>query len=181
MGAAAAAIAIGAGPAAYTVDNLGHALNGNNVLAGPASSQGGFGGGRAARRRRSAGGGFGGGIPPSGGTAAGGGFGGGSQVSDDMLAYLQQHQGSAKYLVAVSGSQTSAPIIIETGEAVVTMGGFSGSDNAPTVSQLEAMVSKGELKYVLLGGRGGSSDVSSWVQAHGTAVDGYDGLYELTV
>ena len=72
-----------------------------------------------------------------------------------MLAYLQKNQGSAKYLVAVSGSQASAPIIIETGEAVVTMGGFSGSDNAPTVSQLQAMVAKGELKYVLLGGRGG--------------------------
>ena len=35
------------------------------------------------------------------------------------------------------------------------MGGFNGSDNAPTVAQLQRMVAKGELKYVLLGGRGG--------------------------
>ena len=61
------------------------------------------------------------------------------------------------------------------------MGGFSGSDNAPTVSQLQQMVADGELKYVLLGGRGGSTGVSDWVQAHGTAVDGYENLYEVTV
>ena len=50
------AFALVAGPASYAVANLGHALNGNNVLAGPSSvSQGGFGGGP------------GGGGPPSGG------------------------------------------------------------------------------------------------------------------
>jgi hypothetical protein len=41
------------------------------------------------------------------------------------------------------------------------------------------MVADGELTYVLLsdgdgGGRGGSSDITAWVQEHGTAVDGVD-------
>jgi hypothetical protein len=80
---------------------------------------------------------------------------------------------------------TTAPIIIQTGKAVVTIGGFNGSDPAPTVSQLQAMVAKGELKYVLLsgtgdgggfGGRGGpggtSQALGAWVQQHGTAVSG---------
>jgi hypothetical protein len=97
-----------------------------------------------------------------------------------MLTYLEQHQGAATYLVAVSGSQASAPIIIQTGKAVVTMGGFSGSDNAPSVSQLETMVAKGQLSYVLLGGRGGSTGVTDWVQSHGTAVSGYTNLYKVT-
>ncbi len=163
-GAIAAIIAVGAGPAAYAVATSGRALNGNNVLSGPASAgQGGFG----------AGGG------PGGGT-------GGDQATTDaaLIRYLLEHQGSARYLVAVSGSQAAAPIILATGKAVVTMGGFNGSDDAPTLAQLEAMVSRGELQYVLIGGAGGfgggggpgggasQSQISQWVQEHGTAVSG---------
>jgi 4-amino-4-deoxy-L-arabinose transferase-like glycosyltransferase len=169
------AIALGAGPASYAVANVGHALNGNNVLAGPSSvSQGGFGGG---------GGGGGGGVrpsggPPSGGTRpggamptgsmGGGGMGGGGALSTEVVDYLVANQGSAKYLVAATGSQTTASIIISTGRAVVTIGGFSGQDATPTVSQLAEMVHDGELKYVLVGNDSG--DLATWVKAHGTAV-----------
>ena len=107
-------------------------------------------------------------------------MGGVGSADTELIAYLTSHQGGAKYLVAATGSQTTAPIIIATGEAVVTIGGFTGSDAAPTVEQLAAMVKNGELKYVLLsenggGGRGGpggssSSEISEWVKAHGTAV-----------
>ena len=79
-------------------------------------------------------------------------MGGGASVSSEMLAYLEATRARAKYLVAATGSQTTAPIIIETGKAVVTIGGFSGGDNSPTVAQLEQMVEDGELKYVLVGG-----------------------------
>jgi len=125
-------------------------------------------------------------------------MGGGGQdtSSSALIEYLEANQGSARYLVAVSGSQSSAPIILATGKAVVTMGGFTGSDNAPTVSQLEEMVSSGELQYVLIndgngGGRGGpggggSSEVTEWVQQHGTAVTDVDTgnsgtLYKVTI
>jgi 4-amino-4-deoxy-L-arabinose transferase-like glycosyltransferase len=207
VAAVAATVALGAGPAAYSVATVGRSLDGNNVLAGPSSiAQGGFGGGGGGGSR----GGSGGGTPPAGmtgtpptqagsgsgsssssvgqlfnsdsaqaggGAPSGGMGGGGSTVSSQLITYLEAHQGSAKYLVAVSGSQASAPIIIATGKAVVTMGGFSGSDPAPTLAQLKQMVSSGQLKYVLLGGgggmgRGGSSDITQWVQAHGTAVTG---------
>jgi 4-amino-4-deoxy-L-arabinose transferase-like glycosyltransferase len=191
------AFALFAGPASYAVANLGHALDGNNVLAGPASvSQSGMGGGPGG-----GGGRFGGGngAPPSGGRAgmppsgaaqaggplAGGGpLGGDASVSTEMLSFLEQNQGSAKYLVAATGSHTTAPIIIETGKAVVTIGGFSGTDNSPTVAQLQQMVADGELKYVLVGGRGGrgsSQEISSWVQAHGSAVAGFSNLYKVAV
>jgi 4-amino-4-deoxy-L-arabinose transferase-like glycosyltransferase len=102
----------------------------------------------------------------------------GASISADMLAFLEKNQGSAKYLVAATSSHTTAPIIIETGKAVVTIGGFSGRDNAPTVAQLEQMVADGELKYVLTSGNG---TLDSWVQQHGTAVAGYSNLYEVTV
>jgi 4-amino-4-deoxy-L-arabinose transferase-like glycosyltransferase len=175
VAAVAAAIALAAGPAAYSAANVGRALNGNNVIAGPASaSQGGFGGGGMGGGGRPSGG-----APPSGGgtrPTGGGGMGGG-QVSSELVSYLKAHQGSARYLVAATGSQTTAPIILQTGAAVITIGGFTGSDPAPTASQLAKLVADGELSYVLIGSQGGgpgggssSSDVSAWVKAHGTAV-----------
>jgi hypothetical protein len=107
---------------------------------------------------------------------------GGGQVSNAMVSYLLAHQGSAKYLLAATGSQATAPIIIETGKAVVTIGGFNGGDDAPTLAQLEAMVAKGELRYVLVsgGGPGGNSELASWVIEHGTEVSGYAGLYRVS-
>jgi 4-amino-4-deoxy-L-arabinose transferase-like glycosyltransferase len=197
--AVAGAVALLAGPASYSVANLGRSLNGNNVLAGPASAGGmgggGMGGGGTARGGM--GGGTGGppsgarptGAPPSGtaGPAAapaagarsgGGGMGGGVSVSTSVLNYLEAHQGSARYLVAATGSHTTAPIILSTGKAVVTIGGFGGSDPAPTVTQLAQMVAGGELRYVLIGsggggpGGGGSQAITTWVKAHGTAVSG---------
>ncbi len=159
----AATFAMAAGPAAYSVATMSHGLNGNNVLAGPSSATSGS---------------FGGGMDDGG------------AVSADTVTWLQEHQGSATYLFAASGSQATADVIIATGEAVVTMGGFRGSDNAPTVSQLEQLVASGRLKYVLLSGggmgdRGGSSEVSAWVTAHGTDVSDAAGvangtLYALT-
>jgi 4-amino-4-deoxy-L-arabinose transferase-like glycosyltransferase len=194
VAAVAGAFALGAGPASYAVANVGHALNGNNVLAGPSGvGQGGAGGGFGGGAGRMGGtppsgartgtppSGFTRGAAPSGGAAGGGGMGGGGSVSTDVINYLVEHQGSAKYLVAATGSQTTAPIILSTGKAVVTIGGFSGSDAAPTVSQLAQMVENGELKYVLVssggngggpGGGGGSSDLTAWVTAHGKAVSG---------
>jgi 4-amino-4-deoxy-L-arabinose transferase-like glycosyltransferase len=104
----------------------------------------------------------------------------GSDSADtSLVSYLEAHQGGAKYLVAATGSQTTASIIIASGKPVVTIGGFNGSDPAPTVSQLASMVAKGELKHVLVssggfggGGPGGgsNSELTQWVKAHGTVV-----------
>ena len=198
VAAVAAALAVAGGPTAYSVATAGRVLDGNNVTAGPASA-GGFGGGgfrfagggappgvsagaAAAAGSSSSGsaatGAAAAGSSSSAGTAgafAGRGFDGGG-VSSTTLAYLTAHQDSAKYLVAATGSQVTAGIILQTGKPVVTIGGFNGGDPAPTVSQLAAMVRSGELRYVLLssggfGGRdGGNEALSTWVQQHGTAV-----------
>jgi 4-amino-4-deoxy-L-arabinose transferase-like glycosyltransferase len=149
VGAVAAVVAVLAGPATYSFATVGRSLNGDNVTGGPVSASFGRGG-----------------------------FGSGS-TDTQLVDYLVAHQGSAKYLVAASGTQSTASIIIATGKPVVTIGGFTGSDPAPTVSQLAAMVKRGQLKYVLLGeggGRGGpgggSNDIATWVKAHGKAVSG---------
>jgi signal recognition particle GTPase len=114
----------------------------------------------------------------------------GGSTDTALVEYLTAHQDGAKYLVAAVGSQSTAPIILATGKAVVTIGGFNGSDPAPTVAQLAAMVERGELRYVLIGGGGGfgrgggSSSLETWVKAHGTAVSGVSStggtLYEVS-
>jgi 4-amino-4-deoxy-L-arabinose transferase-like glycosyltransferase len=179
VGAVAAVVALGAGPASYSIASVGRSLSGNNVIAGPASAGGGGMGGGA---RPSS-------SPPSGASQPArpsGGMGGGS-LGSEAIAWLQANQGSATYLLAAVGSQSTSQIIIDTGEPVVTIGGFGGRDPAPTVSQLEQLVADGELKYVLLSGSGagGSSDITTWVQEHGTAVDdvsvGSGTLYEVSL
>lgn len=178
LAAVATAVALLAGPASYSFANLGRSLSGNNVLAGPASiaSGSGMGGGpgqlRAAGSRPS---GFPGSGPPPNTMRAGG----GGQLSTSVISYLEANQGSAKYLLAASGSQTTAPIIIATGKRVITIGGFNGSDPAPTVAQLAKLVAEGQLKYVLVSGGGGfggpgggsaQQAITNWVKAHGTKV-----------
>jgi 4-amino-4-deoxy-L-arabinose transferase-like glycosyltransferase len=148
VGAVAAVVTVLAGPATYSFATVGRSLNGDNVTGGPVSASFGRGG-----------------------------FGGSGSTDTQLVDYLVAHQGSAKYLVAASGTQSTASIIIATGKPVVTIGGFTGSDPAPTVSQLAAMVKSGQLKYVLLGGDrggpgGGSNDIATWVKAHGKAVSG---------
>jgi hypothetical protein len=85
-------------------------------------------------------------------------------------------------LLAVSGSNTAAAWILASDRAVMAMGGFGGSDPAPTLAQFKAMVAAGEVHYVLVsggsgggpggpGGRSGTvSSILSWVEAHGTVV-----------
>lgn len=104
----------------------------------------------------------------------GGGTGGGA--STELVAYLKKHQDGAKWLLAVSGSQSAAQLILAGGEPVISMWGWSGSDNAMTLTRLKELVKKGELHYVQVGGgmgggSGAGSEVTQWVREHGTAVE----------
>jgi hypothetical protein len=77
----------------------------------------------------------------------------------------------------VSSSQSAAQLIIlSSGEPVISMWGWSGSDKAMTLTKLKELVEKGELHYIQIGGGGPgggnsvSSEVTEWVQKNGTAV-----------
>ncbi|MEW1824481.1 glycosyltransferase family 39 protein [Streptomyces sp. NPDC088196] len=109
----------------------------------------------------------------SGSQSAGGGMGGGTQVSSEMIAYLKKHQDGATWLLAVSTDQTASSIILESGQPVISMGGWSGSDNAMTLAKLKSLVKSGKLHYIIVssdGGQGTNSAITAWVKAHGTAV-----------
>ncbi|WP_405894044.1 glycosyltransferase family 39 protein [Streptomyces sp. NBC_00104] len=129
----------------------------------------------------------GGGQAPQGGTGGGpgggmggggGGMGGGADT--ELVSYLKKNQDGATWLLAVSSSQSAAQLILSSGEPVISMWGWSGSDQAMTLAKLKELVKNGELHYIQLGGgmgggRGGnstlSSEVTAWVQENGTAVD----------
>ncbi|KFG75408.1 ArnT family glycosyltransferase [Streptomyces mutabilis] len=120
----------------------------------------------------------GGGAGPGGQPGGAGGFGGGGGMggaSTESVAYLKEHRDGAKWLLAVPSSQSAAQLILSSGEPVISMWGWSGSDNAMTLARLEELVKKGELHYVQVGGGMGggaglSAEVTQWVQEHGTAV-----------
>jgi len=128
----------------------------------------------------------GGGTAPGGtGTAGdrpGGGMGGGmgGSVDSALVSYLEKHQDGATWLLAVSNSQSAGQLILSTHKPVISMWGFTGTDQAMTLARLKELVKKGELHYIQLGGggMGGNSslsqEITSWVQKNGTAVKASD-------
>lgn len=104
----------------------------------------------------------------------------------DIITWLEQNDPGSTYLLATTNSSDAGPFIT-AGVSVLPMGGFSGSVPFPTTDQLAALVSSGQLRYVLIstngggpGGQGSSSAASRWVTSTCTAVtDGpVDGLYD---
>ncbi|MDN6459131.1 hypothetical protein [Bifidobacterium mongoliense] len=75
-------------------------------------------------------------------------------------------------------------------KAVMAIGGFNGSDPAPTLKQFKEYVQQGLIHYYIasssgggtqMGGSGSASEISSWVAEHYTAttVDGVT-VYDLS-
>ena len=139
------------------------------------------------------GGNFPGGGNVPGGNAPGGGAGGGpggaggglfdtattltgSQLQ--LYRYLTEHRDGARYLFAVQGWTAAGPYILATGQAVLPMGGFSGSVPEPTLARVKQLVTTGQLRFFMLGGggfagpgglgtRGGgeTAQIEAWVES----------------
>ena len=118
-----------------------------------------------------------GGAAPSGMGAPGG---IGNTANSALVTYLQANRGSATYLFAVFGAQAAAPYITSTGESVLPIGGFDGSDPVPTLEKFTALISDGALRFVQVDGdskKGGpssgaagseavSTQIQTWVKAN---------------
>ncbi len=76
-----------------------------------------------------------------------------------LVGYLQSQRRTEKWLVAVQSAGQAESIIISSGEPVMTMGGFIGSDPILTEDQLRAKIAAGKVRYFLVSaggfGRGG--------------------------
>jgi 4-amino-4-deoxy-L-arabinose transferase-like glycosyltransferase len=193
--AVAGAIAMLGAPAAFALQTASTPHTGAIPTAGPSSSGGGFGsGGRGAQGGPPSGfGGRQGGAPPTGvtgGTPASGPRGGGADTTStsSALVALLKADTNHRWVAATAGSQSAAPIELATGKSVIAIGGFSGSDPAPTLAQFRTLVANGEVHYYLAGGRGGpgggsgsASAIASWVSSHFTSQTvGGQTIYDLT-
>ena len=195
--AVAAAFACLAGPVAYTVQTLGDSHQGAIPTAGPAT--GGWDGpgpGMPGGEMRAMPGGFpmpGGSFPGRGTTGGGSGDTapnlGASTPGSELVALIETDASKYTWVAAAVGSNSAAGVQLATGMPVMPVGGFNGSDPAPTLEQFQQYVRDGEIHYFLGGGRGGpggstdseSSRISDWVEQNftRTEVDGVP-LYDLT-
>jgi 4-amino-4-deoxy-L-arabinose transferase-like glycosyltransferase len=177
-----------AGPAAYALDTMATAYAGGDPKAGPAIADdgpGGSGGGRAAPGPAGIGtppGAVGGGFAGGSTGQPGAGDGGGGSSDPALISYLLANRNGGTWIVATTSANAAGSIQLASGEPVMAMGGFSGSDPAPSLAQLKALVASGQLRYVLVNGggfggpggpgRGGStSEIDAWVTSVGTVVD----------
>jgi 4-amino-4-deoxy-L-arabinose transferase-like glycosyltransferase len=67
-----------------------------------------------------------------------------------LLRYLEKHRGGARYLVATTTSSYASLIILDTGQPVMTLGGYQGWDRILTPAQLARLVKQGVIRYFLL-------------------------------
>lgn len=114
-----------------------------------------------------------------------------SQADSQLVQYLLEYQHGARWLVAVASANESAAIQLTSGQPVMALGGFNGSDTPLTLEQFKQLVKTGKVKYYAIsshgrgggGPGGGNNEITTWVKQTGTVVN-YGGsdvtLYELS-
>ena len=204
-----------AGPAAYALETASTPHSGSIPSAGPtvAGGRGGFGrpGARTGAFPQGGAGGFPqGGFPQRGaGNTAGtngtgtngtgaaptvvvrpgaGGVGGllnASKPSAELVALLDADADNYTWVLATIGANNASGYQLATGDPVMAIGGFNGTDPTPTLAAFQDYVTNGKIHYFVAGGTGGrssdSSSITSWVEANFTKVTvGSTTLYDLT-
>ncbi|MGW5038273.1 ArnT family glycosyltransferase [Streptomyces parvulus] len=133
----------------------------------------------------------GGGSGERGGTGGGamGGLLNGAQVDSEAKKLLETDAGDYTWAAAAIGSQNAASYQLGTGEPVMAIGGFNGTDPSPTLARFKEYVADGRIHYFIGGGTGGgmgggsgtASQITSWVEANFKKVTaGSATFYDLT-
>jgi 4-amino-4-deoxy-L-arabinose transferase-like glycosyltransferase len=84
-----------------------------------------------------------------------GGLGGADEKPGSAIVELLKKDASKyTWVAATVGSQSSAPYQLATGDPIMDIGGFTGSDPTPTLAQFKQYVSEGKIHYYINSGRG---------------------------
>jgi 4-amino-4-deoxy-L-arabinose transferase-like glycosyltransferase len=129
---------------------------------------------------------------PSGGTA--GGPGGAAGTSTALSKLLENGASGYRWAAATVSSTSAASLELSSnGVPVMAIGGFTGSDPAPSLAEFKKLVAAHEIHYFLGGGMGGggfggagggssdASQITAWVESHFTSKTvGGTTVYDLT-
>ena len=131
-----------------------------------------------------------GGGTGAGGAAAGpgGGLGGSTQVSRVLAGLLEKGATGYRWAAATVGSESAAPLQLATGQPIMSIGGFNGTDPAPTLARFKRLAAAHEIHYFVGanahsfgGGSGQAAQITAWVAAHFTSrTVGGETVYDLT-
>ncbi|MEW2065891.1 glycosyltransferase family 39 protein [Streptomyces sp. NPDC007346] len=140
---------------------------------------------------------------PGGGGGGMGGLLNGASVSAEAKELLEKDADAYTWTAAAVGAQNAASYQLATGDPVMAIGGFNGSDPSPTLAQFKKYVEEGRIHYFVSSGTGGgtgggmggegmggggmggsagtSSQISSWVTENFKEVTvGSATFYDLT-
>jgi len=161
-----------AAPAAYAVQTVATAHNGPISTSGPSKGDA-----------------FG--LPGGGGPGGPGRPGGpGGRMADN--AALAELVGGLdnRWAAATIGSMGASSLELKSGASIMAVGGFTGGDNSPTLTQFQHYVANHEIRYFIEGEHfgppghresGAASEITDWVKQNFTAGDvGGSTVYDLT-
>jgi 4-amino-4-deoxy-L-arabinose transferase-like glycosyltransferase len=106
-----------------------------------------------------------------------------------LVRLLQQNGSRYTWVAATVGANSAAGVQLATGQPMMAIGGFNGTDPSPTLDQFQDLVAAGKIHYFLAGGRRGpgggesgtSSSIASWVErTFSAATVGGTTVYDLT-
>ncbi|MEZ0341795.1 glycosyltransferase family 39 protein [Mycobacterium sp. pV006] len=153
---AGAALVFGAaGSAAYAVETATHVGTGPGMMSGPVGEPGMSGPGGPPM-----------GPPP------------GMDIADNTLLTHLIETADNRWAAATVGSMLAGRLELQTGAPVMAIGGFTGSDDAPTLAQFQEYVEDDEVRYFIAGPNpgprrdtGAAAEIEAWVRQHFTAAD----------
>jgi 4-amino-4-deoxy-L-arabinose transferase-like glycosyltransferase len=97
-------------------------------------------------------------------------------VSRALTRLLERDARAYTWVAATVGSESAAPLQLATREPVMAIGGFNGSDPAPSLAHFKRLVAEHKIHYFVGtsshsfgGGTGAAEAITSWVSAHFTA------------
>ena len=149
----------------------------------PAGASGHFPGGTGGSAGR-----FPGGGGAGGGTGGPGGLAGNTQVSSAIIKLLISGASGYRWAAATVGAESAAPFQLASREPIMAIGGFNGTDAAPSLAEFKKMVAGHEIHYFIGansdtfgGGAADAEAITTWVSTHfSKETVGGETVYNLT-
>ncbi|WP_084704723.1 glycosyltransferase family 39 protein [Phaeacidiphilus oryzae] len=81
-----------------------------------------------------------------------------------LLGYLTAHRGGAKYLLAAQAAYSAEPLLRDTPEPILVLGGFTGLTPFPSQTEFASYVTSKQVRYALLTTRRPDTPATRWVK-----------------